>query len=118
MVVPNLLGSQKRANIKATQSSISGLENALKLYAADRNQGEYPSGGSEVFELLLSTEDEDGKPVDAYLESEPLDAWNRPFQYEYPSSKTDSPKPAIWSSGPDGKDDQGGGDDVINWATT
>ena len=117
MVVPNLLGSQKRANVKATQSSINGLETALKLFAADRNNGEYPAGGQEVFDTLLATEDEDGKPVDPYLEAEPLDAWNRPFFYEYPSNKTDANKPAIWSAGPDGQDDQGGGDDVINWGT-
>ena len=115
MVVPNLLGSQKKANVKATKASISGLESTLKLYAADRNNGEYPNGGTEVLDLLLATEDDDGKAVDPALEAEPLDAWGRPFFYEYPTSKTDSPKPAIWSSGPNGQDEQGGGDDVTNW---
>ena len=39
MVVPNLLGRQKKANIEATKASIAGLENALKMFSVD-NQGE------------------------------------------------------------------------------
>ena len=115
MVMPNLLGQQKKANIKATQNSINGLESTLKMYAADRNQGEYPAGGQEVLELLIATEDEDGEPMQPALEDEPLDAWGRAFFYEYPTTKSDTPKPAIWSAGPNGQDEQGGGDDITNW---
>lgn len=114
MVVPNVLGSQRRANERATAASISGLEQTLKLYAAD-NDGEYPQGGDEVLELLLATEDEDGDAIDPLLESEPLDAWGEPLHYEYPNKKANSVKPAIWSSGPDRSNEQGDGDDVNNW---
>lgn len=114
MVVPNVLGSQRRANIKASRASISGLEQALKLYAAD-NDGEYPTGGDEVIELLLATEDEDGEAIDPLLEAQPLDAWGELLHYEYPNKKANSVKPAIWSSGPDRSNEQGDGDDVNNW---
>ena len=119
MVVPNLLGSQKKANIKATQASISGLEGALKLYAAEYNNGEYPAGdGEEVLALLRATEDEEGQAIDPLLDDDPLDAWGQLLHYEYPSSKNDSTKPAIWSSGPNQTDENGDGDDVTNWTTT
>lgn len=116
MVVPNLLGSQKKANIKATQTSIHGLEQALKLYAVD-HAGTYPTGGREVIEQLMSKTDEQGKTVDPLLQEIPLDAWGQPLNYEYPSSKLTADKPAIWSSGPNRQDEQGSGDDVNNWGT-
>ncbi|MCH9655447.1 MAG: type II secretion system protein GspG [Planctomycetes bacterium] len=117
MVVPNLLGSQKKANIKATSASIHNLEQAFKLYAADNN-GEYPQGGQEQIQLLLSETDADGKAIDPFLESIPLDAWGQTFQYEYPNNKAKSTKPAIWSLGPNQQDENGSGDDVNNWDQT
>ncbi len=115
MVVPNLLGTQQKANIKTTQSSIHGLEQALKLYAAD-HAGEYPQGsGDEVFVMLMAKTDETGKAVKPLLEEKPLDAWGTPLHYEYPNTKSDVDKPAIWSSGPNKQDEQGGNDDVVNW---
>ena len=117
MVVPNLLGSQKKANIKATRASIHNLEQAFKLYAADNN-GEYPQGGQEQIQLLLSETDPDGKAIDPFLEAIPLDAWGQPFQYEYPNNKAKSTKPAIWSLGPNAQDENGAGDDVNNWDPT
>jgi len=116
MVVPNLLGSQKKANILTTESSIHGLEQALKLHAVE-NKGVYPTGGSEVIEALMSKTDDDGNAVDPLIETRPLDAWGNALMYEYPNSKADTTKPAIWSHGPDQTDNQGEGDDINNWTT-
>ncbi len=117
MVVPNLLGSQKKANIKATRASIHNLEQAFKLYAAENN-GEYPQGGQEQIQLLLEPASSDDQAAEPYIDSQPLDAWGQVFQYEYPNNKSKSTKPAIWSFGPDQKDDNGSGDDVNNWDLT
>ncbi|HBN74802.1 MAG TPA: type II secretion protein [Planctomycetaceae bacterium] len=117
MVVPNLLGSQKKANIQATETSIHGLEQALKLYAV-ANGGEYPNGGQEVFELLASNKDSEGNAVDPLLPEIPKDAWGQELMYEYPSSKNNGTEPAIWSLGPNKSDEQGSGDDVANWGET
>lgn len=114
MVVPNLLGSQKKANIKATRASIHNLEQAFKLYAAENN-GEYPQGGAEQLELLMEPVSTDGQAADPFIESIPLDAWGQVFHYEYPNNKAKSTKPAIWSSGPNQQDENGSGDDVNNW---
>lgn len=115
MVVPNLLGSQKKANIKATRASIHNLEQAFKLYAAENN-GEYPQGGQEQIQLLLEPpSDSDGTNAEPFIEAMPLDAWGQVFQYEYPNNKSKSTKPAIWSTGPNMQDENGSGDDVNNW---
>ncbi|MEQ8854691.1 type II secretion system protein GspG [Gimesia sp.] len=117
MVVPNLLGSQKKANIKATRASIHNLEQAFKLYAAENN-GEYPQGGPEQLQLLLEPVSSDGQAAEPFIESLPLDAWGQMFHYEYPNNKAQSTKPAIWSSGPNQQDENGSGDDVNNWEQT
>ncbi|QDT93517.1 type II secretion system protein GspG [Gimesia algae] len=114
MVVPNLLGSQKKANIKATRASIHNLEQAFKLYATENN-GEYPQGGPEQLELLMQPVSSDGQAAEPFIESIPLDAWGEVFHYEYPNNKAKSTKPAIWSSGPNQQDENGSGDDVNNW---
>lgn len=117
MVVPNLLGRQKKANIEATKASIAGLENALKLYSVD-HQGEYPPGGDDIMLTLVEPEEDPrtGRLTEALLERMPVDAWGELMHYEYPNSKAQNMiKPAIWSSGPNKTDDNGSGDDINNW---
>jgi general secretion pathway protein G len=116
MVVPNLLGRQREALVRASRTNIAGLENAVKLYAQNHD-GEYPRGTEDdVFPLLMSGTDHRGRPQDPYLDALPLDGWKNPLRYEYPPSSnrpTIGNKPAIWSVGPDGQD--GTEDDVTNW---
>ena len=45
----------------------------------------------------------------------PMDPWGNPYNYEYPTNRTPDGKPAIWSNGPDGKNDNGEGDDITNY---
>ncbi|MDO5309765.1 MAG: type II secretion system protein GspG, partial [Planctomycetia bacterium] len=48
-------------------------------------------------------------------EKQLVDSWKNPYRYEYPTTKGDGLRPAIWSCGPDGIDDNGDGDDIISW---
>lgn len=116
LVVPRLLGQQRAANEKATALSITAIEKALDLYAVD-HQGTYPQGGQEVLQTLTQpwTDPLTGREREPYVDSIPLDAWQREFFYEYPNGKVSVDKPAIWSAGADGKNDEGGGDDINNW---
>lgn len=43
----------------------------------------------------------------------PLDPWEQPYYYEYPTNKTEAGTPAIWSAGPDKI--SGNEDDIISW---
>jgi general secretion pathway protein G len=118
MVVPQFLGSQKKAQVDATKASIYGLEQALKMYAVDHD-AEFPQGNQEALNVLLQPTDKYGKAMSPYLERLPLDAWGQLFFYEYPNQKSATNvatlKPAIWSAGPDRKNDNGTNDDVNNW---
>jgi general secretion pathway protein G len=119
MVVPNLLGKQEQANIKATGISIKGFEEAVKLYAVDHD-GQFPEGnGDAIIQLLMTPEQtaESATPRAPYLEKVPLDAWKQPLRYEFPASgnrQSNTGKPAIWSAGPDRQDDTA--DDINNWS--
>ncbi|ODA30975.1 type II secretion system major pseudopilin GspG [Planctopirus hydrillae] len=118
MVVPQLLGRQKEAMVKATKASIKGLEDALQQYALSHD-GEYPQGSrDEAFSLLIKPgNDADGRPIAPYLDKVPLDAWGQGFYYENPNSKVpNATKPAIWSSGANKQNEDGSGDDINNWA--
>lgn len=115
MVVPQLLGRQKKANVDATRLSITGLEQALDLYAVDHS-GEYPTT-AEGLESLLVKPNADEKWNGPYLKESkqvPVDAWGRPLQYEYPGQhNTGGTKPDISSGGPDKA--FGTPDDITNW---
>jgi len=111
MVVPNLLGQRDTALRRTTQQTIKGVETACNMYNVDFN--DFP----ESLDVLVQPQDVDGQKK-VYLPDMPLDAWDRQLQYEWPNTKSQKEgveKPAIWSSGKDGKNDDGEGDDINNW---
>lgn len=117
IVTPSLFSRQRKALIRVTRTSIMGLEGALKLYAAE-HAGEYPTGApADVFQLLTNPgQDEDGRAIAPYLDAPPSDGWGQQLYYEYPTNRpTRGGQPAIWSAGPDEKNDNGGQDDINNW---
>lgn len=115
MVVPNLLGRQAEAYAKAAKGDIHTLEQSLKMYAVDHDAA-MPQGGQEALLLLMDPKDRDGQPMQPYLEELPIDPWGEAYYYEYPNTKVQSLKPAIWSAGENRQNEQGGGDDINNWA--
>jgi len=113
-VVPALIGRQQEANIQISRTDIKGLEQALKMYAIDHD-GAYLDGGKDTLPQLTQASEYRGHKLKPYLEEIPKDAWGEPLYYEYPSSKAGD-KPAIWSSGPNRQNEDGGGDDINNWS--
>ncbi|MEZ6057856.1 MAG: type II secretion system protein GspG [Planctomycetaceae bacterium] len=115
MVVPRLLGSQRQALIDTTKIELTKAKGTLDLYAKD-HFGRYPDAkGQDVWAVLMSKEEKNGVVIEPYLPAAHKDAWGHPLYYEYPSSKLPSGDPAIWSSGPNEVNDNGGGDDINNW---
>lgn len=114
MVVPNLLGNQELANIQSTKVAIAGVEKSIKLYKASR--GAFIEGGDDVLESMTQPSEFEGRRMAPALENLPVDSWGNTLHYQWPNTKDDNSfKPAIWSNGPDGKNDDGGGDDINNW---
>ncbi len=114
MVAPNLIGRQQESRISLTRVQIKSVEDALKNKAIDNN-GTYADGDDAINELVQTSEDDQGRDHAPYLEEYPRDSWGNEFYYDY-DPKRDTSKPRVWSSGPDGNDDGGGGDDIANWS--
>jgi general secretion pathway protein G len=120
LVVPSVLGTQKKADISTAQSQIKLLKGCLQQYFLDMK--EYPTT-EQGFQALLE------KPADLsdtksarwngpYIDGEelPTDPWSHDLQYEYPPKNGTSDYPDIWSMGPDGED--GTDDDIVNWSSS
>ena len=112
LVLPNLLGAQKKAMIKNARIQVHEVEAAADLYAADHD-AEFPGS----LDLLISSPGSDPKWKGPYLKGgkSPADPWGNPIQYTYPGSHNGD-GPDIWSMGPDKQ--SGTSDDVNNWGST
>ena len=111
MVVPELLGRQKYANIDATRISVRGAEQALKMYAVD-HLGDMPSTNDGFMSLLQAKSAQDKRWRGPYLDRPPTDAWGTALKYEFPGRNNKSSFD-VSSAGPDkvfGTDD-----DIGNW---
>ena len=117
LVIPNLVGTQERANVNATRIAIKNFQSVVEQFAINNN-GRPPEGTQEeAAEALMNPQSPDGRVVQPLIDEVPKDAWGEPLFYRFPASnQMISSKPDIWSAGPDGRNDDGGGDDVNNWA--
>lgn len=111
LVVPRLTGSQQQANILATQTKLTQIEQSLRMYAASNN-GVPP----ESLDVLLNPVDKHGRPMEPLETEYPVDAWGNDIRYVLEINETGTGYAIrLWSVGPDGQDNQGGGDDINNW---
>lgn len=111
MVVPELLGRQKYANIDATRISVRGAEQALKMYAVD-HLGDMPSTNDGFLVLLQPKSAQDKRWRGPYLDRAPADAWGTQLKYAFPG-RVNKSSFDVSSAGPDkvfGTDD-----DIGNW---
>ena len=112
MVVPNLLGRQKYANIDATRGSVKGAEQAVRMYALD-HLGEYPSMADGFRVLIEPPRGKDSRWRGPYLSTLPQDAWGNDLIYQYPSKH--APREFdVYSAGPDKS--AGTDDDIGTWS--
>ncbi|MFN0050667.1 MAG: type II secretion system major pseudopilin GspG [Planctomycetales bacterium] len=114
LVVPNLIGAQKQANIDATKVQISGIEKGCEMYAL-HHAGSFPLS----LEELVSKPGNDAHWKGPYLNSQtlPTDPWGNQLQYAYPGQNQGGiDKPDIWSMGPDRQANTA--DDITNWTKT
>ncbi len=120
MVVPNLIGSQQKANEDVTLATIKGIEKSpVGLWAADHDGTYLTASGTEAWQTMMNPGTYKGRKLRPYLEEPPLDAWGQILMYEWTgdghSKKQGALKPAVWSVGANGQDEGGEGDDVVSW---
>lgn len=95
MVLPKLLPQVDEMKIDIARSDVSSISTAVKLFWL-RHDGTYPASMDELLPYLEGA-------------ARPKDPWKHEYLYEYdPASKTFR----VWSCGPDGVSNNGGGDDV------
>jgi len=115
IVGPRVLRSGEKADIRTAQAQIASFKGMLQMYHLDMKS--YPSTEQGLVAIYEEPDDlGDEREWDGpYGEGDdiPKDPWGNPFEYEWPSSRTERDSPDIWSLGPDGED--GTEDDICNW---
>lgn len=111
MVVPNLMGSQERANMQKAVSDINALETSLSMYKMDNYK--YPSTEQGLEALVNQTDIEPMPrrfPEGGYVKRLPNDPWGSEYQLLNPGENSAMD---VFSMGPDGE--PGTDDDIGNW---
>ena len=111
MVVPNLMGSQERANMQKAVSDINALETSLSMYKMDNYK--YPSTEQGLEALVTETDIEPAPrrfPEGGYVKRLPKDPWGSEYQLLNPGEHSAMD---VFSMGPDGE--SGTDDDIGNW---
>ncbi|MCY2931848.1 MAG: type II secretion system major pseudopilin GspG [Planctomycetota bacterium] len=112
IVVPNLTGRAKDAQIQRASLDIKNIGTAIKSFQIDCSN--LPA---KLEDLLVQPSDvPPGKWKGPYLEQEtelPKDPWGNQYKYVNPGSHNTHGFD-LYSFGPDGQD--GGSDDIDNWS--
>lgn len=111
MVVPNLMGSQDRANLQKAISDVTALETSLSLYRMDNY--DYPTTEQGLDALVEQTDIEPEPrrfPEDGYIKRLPKDPWGNEYVLLNPGEQGNMD---VFSVGPDGE--AGTEDDIGNW---
>lgn len=111
LVVPNLMGSQDRANMQKAVSDINALETSLKMYKLDNYN--YPTTEQGIEALVTKTDIEPIPrrfPEEGYVTRLPKDPWGNDYQLLSPGEHGVLD---VFSMGPDGEAVTD--DDIGNW---
>lgn len=109
-VRPKLEAAFAKLQLDDTKAVLHSVWQALEHYRMDR--GGFPKSGARDLAAALTD------PRMPYIQvpagtinsaGELLDGWGRPLHY----SLTDAGAPVVYSIGPNGRDEGGGGDDVV-----
>ena len=111
MIVPNIMGSQERANVQKAVSDITALEGSLSLYKMDNY--DYPTTEQGLDALVEQTDIEPEPrrfPEGGYIKRLPKDPWGNDYVLLNPGEQG---KMDVFSAGPDRE--AGTEDDIGNW---
>ena len=124
LVTVGAQSARRRAGVAKAKATIASLETAISMYHGD--MGEYPAAGNTELVLAMSEDPDDPSWQGPYMDfkqdelqdSQLIDPWGKP--YVYVSVNGGSPNHRarsfdLYSLGPNGADDDGTGDDIVNW---
>ena len=124
LVTAGAQAARRRGAITKAKTTIAALETAIAMYSGD--MGAYPPTGNEALVQALS---EDPSNIDwqgPYMEfkqdemknGQLIDPWAHPYVYLSVNGGAPTHRERsfdLYSYGPNGVDDQGAGDDLVNW---
>ena len=116
--------ARRRGAITKAKATIASMDTAIAMYQGD--MGAYPPSENANLVAALFEETDDTHWQGPYMEfkqeevndEEALDPWGQPYVYVSvnggsPTHRTRSYD--LYSFGPNGKDEDGAGDDITNW---
>jgi hypothetical protein len=107
--------ARQRMLIEVAKLQLQGIDNGVLMCSLERGAFPEGSGTGVLRKLAHPLRDEFGEVEPPWI-LEHTDPWGNPFHYEWPNRKVkNAKKPAIWSNGPNGVNENGGGDDIANW---
>ena len=111
IVAPNIMGQLSRAEVGRARADLDRISTALDLFRIDHFR--YPTQ-DEGLEILLGDEQINDRPVAKLLDAVPMDPWQRPYYYEFPSSHGDDYD--VYTLGADGTEGgEGANADIGTW---
>jgi general secretion pathway protein G len=124
LVTAGAQAARRRGAVTKAKTTIASLETAIAMYQGD--MGAYPPSGNAE---LVAALQEDPKNVDwagPYAEfkedeledGQLMDPWGNPYVYVSVSGGAPQHRSRsfdLYSLGPNGADDAGTGDDIVNW---
>jgi len=112
VVVPKFTGRSQQARIAAAQTDIANLELAIDTFEIDCAR--YPTTEEGLQALVQQPADLTGWRVPYLKRGVPKDPWGNLYVYRCPGQHN-AHGYDLCSFGPDGQ--EGGGDDIVNWAS-
>jgi len=116
--------ARRRGAVAKAKAMVASLETAIAMYNGD--MGTYPSSDNE--HLVTALQDDAGDPdwqgpymefkQDELVGGEVIDPWGKPFVYVSINGGSPTHRSRsfdLYSFGPNGEDDDGTGDDIVNW---
>ncbi len=124
LVTAGAQAARRRAAVAKAKATIAALESAIAMYQSDL--GQYPSSDNAKLVAALVTDPGDSKWYGPYMdfkqddlvENEAIDPWGHPYIYISVNGGSPQHRPTaydLYSLGPNGQDDGGAQDDVVNW---
>jgi general secretion pathway protein G len=112
-----LKGLPEAAKESRVQSDFGTISVALQVYESRALRMPTTEQGLKALVEKPTIEPIPDSYKDGLLEDVPKDPWGQEYKYRFPSQKSKKSFD-LWSIGPNGIDDNGGGDDVGNWKST
>ena len=124
LVTAGAQAARRRGAITKAKTTVASLETAISMYLSD--MGAYPATGNATMTSALQDDPHNPNWDGPYMEfkqdelkdGELVDPWGNPYAYVSVNGGSPEHRPRsydLYSLGPNGTNDSGGGDDIINW---